>query len=199
PYPNEWAPPAVTPALTRFKHNWETFVDQLLREWKTLNLVSALLLSAILTIFQIPAAGQDTLIRTPALLSLVCALMSLSYGCVYIVRFGTMRSMYRASRWAEEARKTKTAVLWNVWVLLALPGVWLAWAMVAFCVAIMAFVWRTGATNDPEDGPARALDGTRMLGPRVAITAVFLAGIAYFALVVVTFAAYSRGRPRRLR
>ena len=27
--------------------------------------------------------------------------MSLSYGIMYIVRFGTMRSMYRASRWAE--------------------------------------------------------------------------------------------------
>jgi hypothetical protein len=27
--------------------------------------------------------------------------MSLSYGILYIIRFGTMRSMYRASRWAE--------------------------------------------------------------------------------------------------
>ena len=51
--------------------------------------------------FQIPNAAADTLVRTPALLSMVCALMSLSYGCVYIVRFGTMRGMGRASRWAE--------------------------------------------------------------------------------------------------
>jgi hypothetical protein len=27
--------------------------------------------------------------------------MSLSYGMMYIIRFGNMRSMYRASRWAE--------------------------------------------------------------------------------------------------
>jgi hypothetical protein len=27
--------------------------------------------------------------------------MSLAYGIMYIIRFGTMRSMYRASRWAE--------------------------------------------------------------------------------------------------
>lgn len=57
--------------------------------------------SAILTMFQIPSAATDPVTRTAALLSLICALMSLSYGCMYIVRFGTMRSMYKASRWAE--------------------------------------------------------------------------------------------------
>jgi hypothetical protein len=57
--------------------------------------------SAILTIFQISDATTDPVTRYAALLSLVCAIMSLGYGCIYIVRFGTMRSMYKASRWAE--------------------------------------------------------------------------------------------------
>lgn len=43
PFPVDWNPPAVSPALARFKHSWEQFVDSLLREWKTLNLVSVLL------------------------------------------------------------------------------------------------------------------------------------------------------------
>ncbi len=43
PYPEEWTPPVVSPALARFKISWENFVDTLLREWKTFNLVSALL------------------------------------------------------------------------------------------------------------------------------------------------------------
>ena len=47
PYPEDWAPPLVSPALMRFKGSWETFIDSLLREWKTLNLVSALLLSSV--------------------------------------------------------------------------------------------------------------------------------------------------------
>jgi hypothetical protein len=165
PFPDDWSPPVVSPALIRFKHSWEAFIDSLLREWKTLNLVSALLLSyaivhrskkkklmyfdcsAIITMFQIPDAEGDPLTRTTALFSLVCALMSLSYGCIYIVRFGTMRSMYRASRWAEvtlpcdnsvchfltnatflkEARKANTVIWWNVWVLLAMPAIWIAW------------------------------------------------------------------------
>jgi len=45
PFSEDWSPPAVSPALARFKLSWEMFIDSLLREWKTLNLVSALLLS----------------------------------------------------------------------------------------------------------------------------------------------------------
>lgn len=43
PFPEDWNPPSVSPALARFKHSWEQFVDSLIREWKTLNLVSVLL------------------------------------------------------------------------------------------------------------------------------------------------------------
>ena len=89
------------------------------REWKALNVISALLLScvssrfcawswsftlrgrAILIVFKIQDAESDPLTRTAALCSLVSALMSLSFGVVYIVRFDNMHSMYRASRWAK--------------------------------------------------------------------------------------------------
>ncbi len=43
--PEDWTAPFVSPALVRFKHSWEAFIDTLLREWKTLNVVSALLLT----------------------------------------------------------------------------------------------------------------------------------------------------------
>ena len=45
-----------------------------------------------------PEAADDPITRSTALLSLICALMSLSYGCIYIVRFGTMKSMCQSSR-----------------------------------------------------------------------------------------------------
>ncbi|KAH0839529.1 hypothetical protein J3R83DRAFT_387 [Lanmaoa asiatica] len=122
PFPDEWTSTNVSPALVRFKQSWEAFIDSLLREWKTLNLVSALLHSsvsisspiasilmilhifngrAIISMFQSQVMANDPVIRTAALLSLTSALMSLSYGCIYIVRFGTMRSMFKATRWAE--------------------------------------------------------------------------------------------------
>lgn len=48
PYPEEWNPPTVSPALARFKISWEGFVDTLMREWKTFNLVSALLCTSVI-------------------------------------------------------------------------------------------------------------------------------------------------------
>jgi hypothetical protein len=55
---------------------------------------------AILTILQIESAANDPLIRYSALLSMICALMSLLYGCIYIIGFGTMRNPYKAAEWA---------------------------------------------------------------------------------------------------
>jgi hypothetical protein len=49
PFPEDWTPPAVSPALARFKNSWEEFIDSLLREWKTLNLVSALICSSVVS------------------------------------------------------------------------------------------------------------------------------------------------------
>lgn len=192
PLADEWTTANVSPALVRFKHSWEAFIDSLLREWKTLNLVSALLLSAILSMFQNSVMAQDPVIRTAALLSLTSALMSLTFGCIYIVRFGTMRSMYKATRWAEEARKTTTFIWWNVWVLLAMPAVWLAWSMFFFIAAILSFVWRSDSSTD-NTSPA-PLSPYAILGPRIAITSLFIIGLIDFMLIVKTLHNYGRAR-----
>ena len=139
-----------TPQMRRFRDLWVDFIDQLIKEWKTLNVISALLLSyvdffvcsfglrarfltlfyrisrAILTLFQIEVANQ-TITRTAAFLSLVDALMSLIYGCLYIIRFGTMKSKWKAASFAEVMRKTNSSMWWNVLVMLSLPAVWLSW------------------------------------------------------------------------
>ncbi|KAJ7123195.1 hypothetical protein C8R44DRAFT_671086 [Mycena epipterygia] len=190
PVPDEWTPAVVSPALIRFKHSWEAFIGSLIKEWKTLNVVSALLLSAILTMFQIPPAASDPVTRTTALLSLVSALMSLCYGCVYIVRFSTMGSMYRASKFAEEARKTDTLIWWNVWTLLSMPAVFLAWSVVFFIMSITSFVWRTGSVLDPDE--RQALGRHAVLLPRIAVTVVLLLGLLYFGLIIATLRRYGQ-------
>lgn len=189
PFPDEWTPQPVSPALIRFKHSWEAFIDSLTREWKTLNLVSALLASTILTIFQIPDAEDDPVTRTAALLSLICVLMSLSYGCMYIVRFGMMRNMFHASRWAEEAQKMKTSIWWNVWVLLAMPA---GYGFVF--ISILSFTGRTGSVSDPSDRPPLA--DRAALGPHIAVTCVLLLGLGYMAMIVLTLKTY--GPPSRM-
>ena len=61
PFPEDWTPPAVSPALARFKNSWEEFIDSLLREWKTLNLVSALFCSSVVSPLDEPNRCTDTL------------------------------------------------------------------------------------------------------------------------------------------
>ncbi|KAL1702334.1 hypothetical protein EV121DRAFT_271811 [Schizophyllum commune] len=151
--------------LLQFKKTWEQFVDNLLHEWKVLNVISALLTSAVLTILQIDAAAADPVVRTAALLALVCTLMSLLYGCLYTVRFGSMKAMYKASEWALSAAKQFVG------------------SIVSFIIAIMAFVWRTGAGDklkhaDPFTTPGQAL------ASRVIISFSLALGAAYFVLVV---------------
>ena len=90
----------------------------------------------------------------------------------------------------QEAQKSKTLIWWNVWVLLAMPGIWLAWAMVAFCFAIMSYVWRTGSSDDPSDGVRPQPAPHQALGLRVVLTAVFALGLVYFILIVRTFGSY---------
>ena len=53
PFPEDWTPPAVSPALARFKNSWEEFIDSLLREWKALNLVSALICSSVISLLNV--------------------------------------------------------------------------------------------------------------------------------------------------
>ncbi|KAK7031663.1 hypothetical protein R3P38DRAFT_2522605 [Favolaschia claudopus] len=173
-------------SLLHFRASWESFIDSLLREWKTFNLISVLLLSAILTLLQIDAASHP-ITRTSALFSLICALMSLLYGCMFIIRFGTMRKMHKASSFANEAQKQSANIWWNIWVLLAMPAVWLAWSIITFLISIMSFVWLSGSTQDAVDF---SVSFRAALGPRIALTVVFALGIIYFVLIVRTFHRY---------
>ncbi|KAJ7290423.1 hypothetical protein C8J57DRAFT_1045492 [Mycena rebaudengoi] len=186
-----WLPEdaAVSPHLLNFRHSWEGFIDSLLREWKTQNVVSALMLSAILTMLQIDAAAQNFIARTSALLSLISALMSLLFGSIYIIRFGTMRKMYKAASWAEEAQTEDQYIIWNVWVLLAIPAVWLAWSIIFFVTCIMVFVWQTGEPTDT-DSTAAGLSPRSALALRIAVTGLLTIAMVYLFLIIRTFRHY---------
>ncbi|KAJ6485237.1 hypothetical protein DFH09DRAFT_803884, partial [Mycena vulgaris] len=173
-------------SLLNFRSSWEGFIDSLMREWKTLNIISVLLLSAILTMLQIEAAAHP-IIRTSALCSLICALMSLLYGCMYIIRFGTMRKMHKASSFANEAQKGTTSIWWNVWVFLAMPATWLAWSIIMFLTCIMSFIWLSGSD---ESAINFAVSPRTVLGLRIGLTVVFSLALVYFVLIVRTLYRY---------
>ena len=137
--------------------------------------------------FQINDAENDGFTRSFSLVSLIFAAWSLIYGGIYIIRFRTMRSMKRASSFAQEAQQSRMNIFWNVWVMLALPAVWLAWSMITFFAAILSFVWTSGASSDNPQNPTRKIERI----PRGIITVIFALGLVYFVLILQSFRSYS--------
>ncbi|TFK28947.1 hypothetical protein FA15DRAFT_664591 [Coprinopsis marcescibilis] len=169
-------------AYQKMTDTWEQLIDTLLKEWKTVNLVSVLLLSAIVSLLQIEAAGGDPVVRYTALYSLICALISLLLGCLYIVRFNTMRKPHKAVAWAQEVQKENPGLFWNVWILLALPAFWLIWSLILYVICIVAFLWR----GDPENKPT-PFTREESIAARSIISCVLALAIIYGAIVVKTF------------
>lgn len=64
--------------------------------------------------------------------------------------------------------------------------------MIAFIVSILSYVWRSGATNDPENGGWPRLTPTQALGPRLAITTFVILGLLNFLMILKTFRKYSK-------
>ncbi|KJA15466.1 hypothetical protein HYPSUDRAFT_72059 [Hypholoma sublateritium FD-334 SS-4] len=185
----------ITASYRQLEVAWNVFADGLLRDWRAYNVVSVLLLSAILTMLQIDSAEQDPLIRYSLLFSQICALMSLLFGCLFSIRFdSSMRKLYKAAEWAVEAQKARANVWWNIWVLLAMPAVWLAWSIIFYLVGIMSFVWRTGAQTAPAPTP---LTDTQLLVVRILITLVLGLGCVSGGLGLMTFHRYGRRMDRR--
>jgi hypothetical protein len=102
----------------------------------------------------------------------------------------------------QQGEKLATPILWNMWVLLAMPAVWLAWLVVQhypwfvdqqrsirsiifFVVCVMVFVWHTGTTTDSSISP---LSPDAALRPRIVISVVLSLGILCFILILNTFA-----------
>ncbi|KAF8624608.1 hypothetical protein AX17_007101 [Amanita inopinata Kibby_2008] len=173
--------PAKLKYFEQVKRSWNEFIDSLYKEWNTLNIVSVLLLTAIYNVLQLGGTG-NALVQCTALMSLISALMSLTYGCLYIIRFETMRRPYKAMQWAWDALNTSRSVWWNVFILLALPSVWLAWSLTLFLVCIMAVVWQT--SNN-----LKGL-GLLPLSVQIAVSAFLFVGLVYLGLVVFTFSRY---------
>jgi len=59
-------------------------------------------------------------------------------------------------------------------------------------VSILSYVWRAGATNDPENGGWPRLSPTQALGPRLAVTAFVVLGLINFLMILRTFKRYGK-------
>ncbi|KAM6497295.1 hypothetical protein JOM56_007768 [Amanita muscaria] len=175
------------------QNSWDEFLNALTKEWKTLNVVSALLLTAIYNVLLLGGQGS-TLTQCTALMSLLSALMSLTLGCLYLIRFETMRRTYKAIQWSSDALKTSRTILWNVYNLLALPSAWLAWSLLFFVVCLMSIVWEP---IDVNIGSTSGL-GPLQLASKIAVSALLFVGMVHLSYALVAFAGYGSRLDKKL-
>ncbi|TFK67815.1 hypothetical protein BDN72DRAFT_898644 [Pluteus cervinus] len=147
-----------------FSEAWNRFIEELSREWATLNVVSALLLSALFAIFGL---DTNTYTRTFAMLAFVCSLMVLLYGCTYIIRFGSIKPEGTLRIWVKEMRDKDDSLkmyLWNGGHIMAMPAIWLAWSILFFIVSFFFFVWGPKRSQSEIDDMHNFALGSRISG-----------------------------------
>jgi len=87
----------------------------------------------------------------------------------------------------QDATRTKTFIFWNVWVMLAMPLVWLSWSLLLFLLCIMSFVWRASpSASEPQSPPPECV----LLGIRILLSLILAAGFSYGVLILSTFRRY---------
>ncbi|KAJ6531577.1 hypothetical protein DFH09DRAFT_1182825 [Mycena vulgaris] len=152
---------------------WETFTDILLKQWKTIGLLSTLIFGATLTMFQIPSITSSSGLFVIVHCALLCVMMSLIYTSFLSVNFGSWRSSSTAERWVKEMRTASPHSLWNFWVLISLPAAWTCWGIFLFLTSMVLFAWPLSQHDSSQD----SLDGVQeSLGIRIFVMMVLFAG-----------------------
>ncbi|KAK2464810.1 hypothetical protein APHAL10511_003228 [Amanita phalloides] len=168
--------------LRTFMELWEELVDSLMREWKVLNLVAALLMSAIVSLMQLQTVNEDPLSNNALFLSLIGALLCLLYGCMYVIRFGSLKSMQEGLSWVYDAQHSQSK--WrSMWVLLALPALFFGISLFWFILAIIELMSALDPISDPSQN--QGLSHEAAFGWRFLIMLHLTPGLAYFVLMII--------------
>ncbi|KAF8326713.1 hypothetical protein F5887DRAFT_1084361 [Amanita rubescens] len=178
-------PPSRRPkSWEELNDSWSALADSVVNEWGMLTIVSVLLLSAIYNVVQLGVHGSH-LVQCTALMSLVGALMSLIFGCLYVIQFSTMQRPYVVKEWAQYTIHSFRSSWWNIFTLLSLPFVWLSWSIILFIICLMSTIWQ--ASGETTDG--RGLNSVA-LEVKIIVSAFLFMGGIHLCLVLIGFSQY---------
>ncbi|TEB29060.1 hypothetical protein FA13DRAFT_686859 [Coprinellus micaceus] len=176
--------------VAKFRALWMNFVESRVFEWNILISITLVLIAASPTIFQIPSASSDRLIRTLTFLSISRAVSGLVFGIILSLHFRSplTKSVAYVRGWFQESRQTSLS-LFNFWIVVSLPASSTVWSLILFVSAIFGLVWRTDVLRDEGNSPVlthrAAAAGAAEEHPlfvstlRASITILFLVDIAY--------------------
>ncbi|KAJ3729430.1 hypothetical protein C8R42DRAFT_651867 [Lentinula raphanica] len=172
----------ISPHLMHFRVSWEMLVDDMLQEWKMFNIISTLIETSVPLLLSLDSqTGSDPIVKFCALLSFICAGISLLCGSFCVLQFGSMRKMPKAAEWTREAHKSDQLMWWNCWIMLAMPATWLTWSILLLLASMMSYTWRSFSQH-----PLSSVSAHTILSFQITISAVLGCGVFCVVALVST-------------
>ncbi|KAF7355205.1 hypothetical protein MSAN_01436300 [Mycena sanguinolenta] len=132
--------------LANIQQNWENYIEQLVREYAHVLLISTVLLSATVGLLSVSDILQPA--KTAAIVSALASLGSIIVGVVAIWRHQASTRTTDSFTYMYNAQHNYLGYHGHA-MILSLPPVLLVWAVVAFSVSILAYAMQDAA--DPAD------------------------------------------------
>lgn len=124
---------------TTFESDWDTFLPTLVKHWQLFTSIGGALItyvpsvelwlrsyrsfSGTVGIFQLPGFFSDPVGRCTGFLCIVCSSAGAGLGILFYIH---KQNFTCANAMGWEPQNLRHSY-WNIWVLLALPGVWIVW------------------------------------------------------------------------
>ncbi|KAF7367924.1 Protein kinase domain-containing protein [Mycena sanguinolenta] len=153
-------------------------------EWTYIGGIALAICGLLVGVLAISSAGNDPIVHTLALLSLLCLFAGSAYAATLVMTFGRLENEADRRGWIDAARAMPKSSFWTPWILLAMPLAWTIWGMFFLVLLMGAFIWRDGATNEP-DATSR-LSPHQAYGIKVVESMIFAFGLGCFGLMVKT-------------
>ncbi|KAJ6523050.1 hypothetical protein B0H19DRAFT_1345705 [Mycena capillaripes] len=128
---------------------FHVFYVRCVNEWSQLGSAAEILFSVLFTALQISSASYDPIVPTIVQLSIFCLFFGAIYAFILSMVFGRLEKV-KGLDWIQDAERSTQNVFWNPWVMQSIPLAWVIWGVIYFAAFIMAFLWRAGASNEPD-------------------------------------------------
>ncbi|KAJ3576866.1 hypothetical protein NP233_g140 [Leucocoprinus birnbaumii] len=170
----------------------------LLREWKTLRVLSSIIFASVLAMLQIERVEEDSIVSTPAYFSLLFGVMSAISATILDLYFQCGKSSPGIIAWVHSLRNISEPMrLDDDSVVLALPAISTAWSTLLFIISIIAFTFEgySGhADGTPVDTVHHILSPSASLSFRILLFIAMIIGIGYLVMLMRTLRKISRAQ-----
>ncbi|KAF8891404.1 hypothetical protein BD779DRAFT_1515040 [Infundibulicybe gibba] len=158
-------------------------------EWKALRDLSGLIIGAVLAVLQIPNVANHPVTRTATFMCLLFTVMGGMYSSMLILHFLDSEIDISSSTKLQDLLEPQNChSIWNIWVMLSLPTIWIYWGVFYFLLSVVFLVW--GSTAPGVHGDTNSMSGA--LGPRLSLIlrlpmmGIALLGFIYLIATILT-------------